>query len=165
MWVIYGIFFYHCYNGDLCFFYILCFGDRDYIIIDLWISFFIFVLFGLGSMIISGILLWGYPFHILFLWWFLFCLSLILCDMDYPWLMIILFFFRCLVWVMGIWSLFYDHCYLWDVIWFVFFGIPMYVIILSLFYDHCFWDGCKGFFYYPWSMMSFDLNCVCWWEM
>lgn len=54
MWVIYRIFFYHCYNGDLCFFYFMfVFGDkdRDYIIIDIPLC----VCF-LGSMIISGIL-------------------------------------------------------------------------------------------------------------
>ena len=91
-----------------------------------------------------------------------------LCDMDYPWLMIILFSFLG-VWV-GLWV--YNPC---DVVVYMIciigcdficvFWILMYVIILSLFYDHCFVIWCKGFFYYPWSMMSSDLNCDCWWEM
>lgn len=115
-------------------------------------------------------------FHILFLWWFLFIIDyvirIILC------IMIIFFLFYVFVWGYGYIILviinFLDYCYLYhragiyfilwcDILFYLCsFGTLLYVIILSLFYDHCFE---MGVYIYPWSMMSSDLNCVCWWEM
>lgn len=153
--------------------------NYPYVVIEIYFHF-MFVFW--GSMIISGIInnpLYGGILFI-YLWWFfiLFVLYVIiyhrLGDKDYHWPMIIFFLFYVFVWGYGHIILviinFLDHCYLYHRagIYFILgcdipfylcsFGILMYVIILSLFYD-----GCKGFFYYPWSMMSSDLNCVCWW--
>lgn len=102
MWVIYRIFFYHCYNGDLCLF-ILCLFlviiseigiiVCDYIIID--ISFILCVVLGYGYIIL---VIWGllnYLYH---------RTGIYLFD----------FFFVCvfgiLIYVI-ILSLFYDHCF------------------------------------------------------
>lgn len=78
MWVIYGIFFYHCYNGDymFVFYFMFVFGDkdRDYIIIDI-------VIFGIMCLFFSFYVCFGFydnirdSFHILFLWWCLFIIG------------------------------------------------------------------------------------------
>lgn len=159
MYFIFYIFLYFIYSFIWYYyflFYVLCFVIP--FIIDYGLSLGLCLFF--GSRIISRISMI-----------FIFMLSLALCDICYHWLMIIFFHFLCVV-CFGLWV--YNPCdmriiyiielgFIYSISFlFVFFGILMYVIILSLFYDHCFWDE---FFYYPWSMMSFDLNCVCWWEM
>lgn len=86
--------------GIICLFFILCLFlvirigiilSLTSLSLGLCVYFFLFM-FVLGSMIISGILFIYYFYDDV-------CLSLALCDMDYPWLMIILF---CLFWVMGV---------------------------------------------------------------
>lgn len=82
------------------------------------------------------------------------------------------FYFLGVVWGYGyiilvIWGFLYHRTgiYLFDFFFVCVFWDPNVCDYIIILYDYCFWDECKGFFYYPGSMMSSDLNCVCWWEM
>ena len=141
----YNISFFMC----CCFFVCGLYIGFSFIIVIMGIYVFYFMFVVLGSMIISRI-----SHMMIFI--FMCCMwSLALCDNYYHWLMIIFFHFLCVVLGYG-----YIILVIWRLLNYLYHRTGIY--LFDFFFVCVFW---MGVYNYPWSMMSSDLNCVCWWEM
>ena len=129
---------------------------EDYIIIDLWYPFMCYLLFYvcfLGSRIISRISPYDDFYFVCVVgdhWLYVIMGLYIIIDLWFSFLGVVLGYGYIILVIWGLLDYLYHRT-----------GIYLF----DFFFVCVFWDECKGFFYYPWSMMSFDLNCVCWWEM